>query len=271
MDNHQTGFADINGAKIYYETAGTGRNLVMLHAGIADNRMWDDQFSAFGQDYRVIRYDQRNYGQSAPVQNAEFRRLDDLTALLDFLKVDSAIMMGCSMGGGLAIDFTLQNPARVEALILVGSGPDGFEFDEPPPPYWDELVAAFKDGDIEHTAELEARLWFDGTGRTPEQVDASIRQKMIEMNTIALNNEKAGTGKELASESKASTRLSEIRVPTLVIVGDRDTAYLLAAADYMAANIASAQKVVMPNTAHVPSMEYPTEFNRIVRDFLTTL
>jgi pimeloyl-ACP methyl ester carboxylesterase len=263
------GFADINGAKINYELEGTGPVLVMIHAGIADLRMWDDQFLGLAQNYKVIRYDMRGYGKTAPV-DGEFSGHEDLYALLKYLNVEKACVMGCSKGGGVAMNFTLEHPDMSSALIMVCSGPGGFEFDEPPPPQWDELVAAWKSGDLEKTAAMETHIWVDGLTRTPDQVDTKVRDKVTEMNMIALKNEKLGLGKEIELDPPAAKRLGEIKVPTLLIVGQYDTPYLIAAGDFMAANIAGTQKIVMP-TAHVPSMERPHELSQHVRDFLEGL
>ncbi len=261
------GFADINGAKIYYEFEGAGKVLVMIHAGIADHRMWDDQFAEFAKDYKVIRYDMRSYGKTVPVEG-EYAGHADLYALLQYLNVEKACVMGCSKGGGIAMNFTLEHPEMVTGLIMVCSGPNGFEFDEPPPPQWDELVAAWKSGDLDKTAAMETHIWVDGLMRTPDQVDAKIRDKVTEMNLIALKNEKLGlNSKEIDLDPPAAKRLGEIQVPTLLIVGEYDTPYLIAAGDFMEANIAGAQKIVLPS-AHVPSMERPREFNQHVRAFL---
>jgi pimeloyl-ACP methyl ester carboxylesterase len=263
------GFADINGAKINYEFEGAGSALVMIHAGIADLRMWDDQFLAFAQHHKVIRYDMRGYGKTAPV-DGEFSGHEDLYALLKYLNVEKACVMGCSKGGGVAMNFTLEHPEMVSGLIMVCSGPPGFELDAPPPPIWDELGAAWKAGDLEKVASMETHIWVDGLTRTPDQVDARVRDKVTEMNMIALNNEKLELGKEVELDPPAAKRLGEIHIPTLLIVGQYDTPYILAAGDFMAANIAGAQKIMMP-TAHVPSMERPHELNQHVREFLNQL
>jgi pimeloyl-ACP methyl ester carboxylesterase len=265
----QSGFADVNGAKIYYEVAGAGHPFVMIHAGIADRRMWDDQFNEFAKQYQVIRYDMRGYGKSAPVEG-EYSSYQDLHALLQFLNVNKAYLMGCSKGGGVALDFTLQHPEMSAALLMICSGPGGFEFDESPPPQWDELVAAFKAGDLDKTAELETQIWVDGLNQPTDRVDAKVRDKVTEMNLIALKNEKLGLGKETELDPPAARRLSEVHVPTLLIVGEYDTPYLLAAGDYIAERIAGAQKIMLP-TAHVPSMELPAEFNAQVWAFLETI
>ena len=120
-----SGLAAINHTLIYYEIAGQGQPFVMIHAGVADNRQWNNEFAYFAHRYRVVRYDMRGYGKSEPV-DGEFSHLQDLTALLNHLHLDQPlILMGCSMGGGLATDFALTRPSKVKALIIVTAFLDG--------------------------------------------------------------------------------------------------------------------------------------------------
>ena len=262
-----TATAAVNGATLHYETAGEGGPLVLVHAGISDGRMWDAQVDAFSVHHRVIRYDLRGFGKS-PMVPGPFSHHADLRALLDTLGVARASLVGCSMGGGAVIDFALENPDRAEALVLVGSALGGFEFDEGPPEEWDELVAADEAGDLERVSDLEVRMWVDGPRRGPDVVDPAVRDLVREMNLIALKNEAAQLGEELEPERPAASRLSQIRAPTLVLVGDEDRARTLAAADLLEEEIPNVRKTVMAGTAHLPNMERPGEFNRLVLDFL---
>lgn len=269
MTTVEKGFAPINGANLYYETAGSGHPLVMVHAGIADNRMWDDQFTALASDFLVIRYDQRGYGQSAPVAG-DFTRYDDLFELLRFLKVERAYLMGCSMGARVCLDFALEHPEMVAALIMVGSGPGGFDLKTDPPRQWDDIVKSFEANDLERTSELEVQVWVDGRSRTPQQVNPAVRARVFDMNLIALKYEKLELGTEKSLEPAAATRLGDLRIQVLVIVGDLDTPYIQAASDFIIENVHFGQKIVMNGTAHVPNMEQPTEFNQHVLNFLNS-
>ena len=262
-----TGTADVNGTKLYYEVAGGGGPLVLVHAGIADGRMWEAQVDAFSAHYRTIRHDMRGFGRSLMVEGP-YSHHADLRALLDALGVERASFVGCSRGGGAVLDFALENQERVGALVLVGSAVGGFEFDEEPPEEWDELVAADEVGDLERVSELEVRMWVDGPRRSPGVVDPAVRDLVGEMNLIALKNEALGIGEELDPQPPAATRLSQIRAPTLVLVGEEDRPRILAAADLLEREIPNARKTVIPGTAHVPNMERPEEFNRLVLDFL---
>ncbi len=266
----QAGFAEINGAKIYYEVAGEGQALLMVHAGIANKSMWDDQFDFFAQHYKVVRYDMRGFGQS-PALADDYQRHEDIRALLDFLKIDHAYLMGCSMGGGACMNFALEYPDRADALIMVGSGPGGFAYPEwSPSPLDEEMEAAFEKGDLERVNEVAMKIFVDGKGRTPEQVNPALRKKVYDMNMIALRNEKL-MGKDMPLEVSAAKRIAQLNLPVLIVMGDLDEDYIYRAADFMATNIPGARKIVMHGTAHLPNMEFPKEFNRDVQEFLDNL
>src|SRR5262245_1591203 len=107
------GFAPINDASLYYEVDGAGPSIVMIHAGVADSRQWNNEFHWLAEQARVVRYDMRGYGKSEPVAG-EFTHLRDLIALLDHLAVPRPVVaIGCSMGGGIAMDYALANAGDV--------------------------------------------------------------------------------------------------------------------------------------------------------------
>jgi pimeloyl-ACP methyl ester carboxylesterase len=244
----------------------------MIHAGVADSRQWDGEFAQFANGYRVIRYDMRGYGKSQPVEG-EYSHLQDLTSLLDHLHMHRPlIVMGCSMGGGVAMNLALTEPDRVRALIMVGSGPTGLELDVPALPKFADAEKAFEAGDLDRLAEIETQIWFDGMGRSAAQVNPAMRRLVYEMDRNVLAHESKGLGKRTPdTEVPAVERLSEIRIPVLVIVGVYDTPYIHAAADYMVANLRSARKVAIEDAAHLPNMDHPDEFQRIVTTFLDDL
>jgi pimeloyl-ACP methyl ester carboxylesterase len=265
------GFGRVNGTSLYYEVMGDGEPLILVHAGIADSRMWDGQFGAFAERYRVIRYDMRGFGRTVDTVRGPYSHHEDLRGLLDFLGIERARFVGCSMGGKTLIDFALEFPERTRTLVLVGSAVGGFEPDVDPPEEWDELVAADEAGDLERVSELEVGVWVDGPYRGPDHVDPAVRDLVQEMDLIALKNGASGSGDERPPEPPAANRLAEIKIPALVVVGDRDRPEIVAAAELLEERLPNAQKVVMPGTAHLPSMERPEEFNRIVLEFLDGL
>jgi 3-oxoadipate enol-lactonase len=272
----QKGFAEVNGTSLYYEVAGEGHPLVLNHGGLVDNHLWDSQFDEFAQHFKVIRYDIRGFGDSGMLKKGmePYSMERDLYSLLQFLGIEKTYVLGLSMGGSLAIDFTLQYPEMVDALITVGAGLSGFEMGEPD----EELKAKFaamdeaiKSGDIARSVEISLQIWTDGPNRAPEQVDPEVRECLRAMTT---RNFARGDDEDVRPqhmEPPAAGRLSEIHAPALIIVGDQDVELILTIADTLEKGISGAKKVVIPGTAHHLNMEKPGEFNRVVIEFLEQL
>ena len=123
-----SGFIEVKNSRIYYEDRGSGKSLGLIHAGYLDSRMWDNQIEALGKGRRLIRYDVRGFGKSGKA-GEEYSDYLDLKALLDHLGIDRAIILGVSNGGRIALDFAVECPDRVSALILVNSGVRGIEIE----------------------------------------------------------------------------------------------------------------------------------------------
>ncbi|MRR10841.1 alpha/beta hydrolase, partial [bacterium] len=180
-DNRE-GFIDFKGARIHFNSAGQGKALVFVHAAIADSRMWRAQVEYFSQRYRVITFDMRGFGQTAMVAG-EYNTATDLGAVMDGLGIDQAVVIGCSMGGATAIDFTLHHPTRVLALVPVCAGISGFEVevDAHTLTLLEQMDKVEKQRDFERFAELVVRYWIDGPRRKPEEVDPAVRTFVKEM------------------------------------------------------------------------------------------
>jgi pimeloyl-ACP methyl ester carboxylesterase len=262
----ERGFAPVNGAQLYYEVVGAGPPLVLLHAGIADSRQWDDQVPALAQHYRTIRYDLRGFGQTV-MPAAPYSHAGDLRALLRFLGVERAVLVGNSLGGATALDVALEAPELVAALVLVAPGLGGYAFSETTTQQWAAIDAALDREGVARAVELELRMWVDGPHRDPDQVDPAVRERARVMNTAAYAPAPAEAVRQRL-EPPAIDRLAEIRAPTLVVVGAGDVPDMLTIAELLAARIAGAQRVVLPIVAHLLPLEEPATFNRIVLDYL---
>ncbi len=274
MPKHQSqsGFISIHNAKLYYEVAGMGTPLVTIHAGVADSRMWNNEFAYFAQSNQVIRYDMRGYGKSEPVEG-EFSHLSDLDLLLKTLEIhEPIVIMGCSIGGSLAMDFALTYPSKVKALVMVDSGPSGLELDVPTPSKFTDAEKAFESGDLDLVAEIETQIWFDGMGRIPEQANPTMRKLLYDTNRLVLSHEVKGLGKRLPNnDTLAFNLLESLNIPVLIIVESHDTPYFLAAADYMKEKIKFANKITIEDAAHLPNMDKPQEFQRVVEKLLSSI
>jgi pimeloyl-ACP methyl ester carboxylesterase len=274
ISNHaEKNFVEIEGKKLYYEVAGDGPTVVFGHAGFLDSGMWDDQWQPFAAHYRVVRYDMRGYGKSDALEGPTSRR-DELYALLKHLGVDAAYLVGCSMGGEVMIDFAIEHPQMVLGLVVVNSTASGFEMQGEPPAEVLELIEASQKGDLARISELQLRLWIDGPFRQPHEVNATVRQRAAKMNQVAVQNMTwvvADMQPANPLQPPAAQQLHNLHAPALLVTGALDNPEIQRAAEVMAAGIAGAQRATVEGAAHIPSMEKPTEFNRIVLDFLRSI
>lgn len=262
-----SGFLLVQGAPLYYTVTGHGYPLILLHAGIADSRMWDDHIPLFAEQRQVIRYDLRGFGKSQ-FPAAPFASYEDPAELLRALQVKKAHVIGASFGSKVAVDFTLAHPEMVASLTLIAPSiggtkpsPEGLRFNE-------EEDALLERGDLAGATELNVRMWVDGPRRTPEQVDPEVRRRVYEMQYHAFTVPMPEEADDLPLEPPAISRLAEIRVPTLIIVGDYDLPEKLALGRRLATELPDARLEIIAGAAHMVSMEQPEQFNRIVLAFL---
>jgi 3-oxoadipate enol-lactonase len=256
----------LNGTRIHYERSGSGFPLLLIHAGIADSRMWEPQAKAFANHFDMVRPDLRGFGDSE-LPPLPYSTCADLIALLDHLKIDRAHVVGCSMGGTVAIDLALKHPGRVEKLVLVASGVSGSSLGAADAALFAEVEAADRADDMDAVNRAEVRLWVDGPRRPEGSAPAAVRELVLDMNGRSLHTDWASAESQ-SLDPPAITRLSEISAPTLVIVGDQDLPHASANAELIISNVAGAHKVVIKDAAHLPNLEQPEEFNRVVLDFL---
>jgi pimeloyl-ACP methyl ester carboxylesterase len=266
-------YFDLGDGQLYYETAGDGFPVILSHAAFLDSRMFDDLWESLAQRFRVIRYDMRGYGRSSPASGPLCRRAD-LARLLTHLGITRAHLVGCSNGGQISLDLALEQPQLVASLTLVDSTPSGFEPQGAPPRYLLEMFDAAQRGDVDQASELQIRIWLDGEHREPEQVDAELRKKALEMNRIPVAQNTfllADAQPANPLDPPALSRLEEVNCPTRIVVGSLDHPEVLRAADEMAARIPNARKVVLEGSGHVPSYEQPDTFLAQLLEFLSAV
>lgn len=256
-----------DGTTLHYDVTGSGRPLVLLHAGIADRRMWDPQRSALCDQYRVIRYDMRGFGNTR-LSSGPFAHHRDLVALLDELKAEQATLVGASMGGAVALNAALARPERVEALVLVDAAIHGYND-------WSEEFRAFgraeddalDRGDLDAAVELNVRMWLDRPGRSPVSAEAVSLVRTMQRRAFELQLAEPRAEEETL-EPMADERLHEVNVPTLVVTGEDDAPDFQKIAERLAHAIPHTRTGVIQGAAHLPSLEQPDAFNRMLVDFL---
>ena len=258
-----SGMARVAEPAIFYEAAGSGPPVVMIHGGQMDRRMWDPQFLPYATSFRVIRYDVRNYGRSASA-TAPYSDVDDLLALLDELKVGEAHLVGLSLGGRIALEFTVAHPDRVASLVAVAPGLPGFPDEDEDDSRWPTMLRAAQ----EKGGEAAAELWLSDPFMIPAMENPAIAPRLRQ---LALENGRAWLANPYfpkRPDPPVAKRLGEIRVPTLVVVGDRDIKHMQRIADKLAAEVGGSKKVVLAGAGHIANMEKPAEFDRAVLPFL---
>lgn len=260
---------EINGATLAYDEAGSGSPVVLLHAGIADRRMWREQVPALAARHRVIAVDLRGYGDSE-LPPDPFAHHDDVAALLDALELPQAALVGCSFGGAVAIDTALAYPDRVAALALLGTAVSGNEWSEETNDLWDDLVGDTDPEDFAASAAGEVRFWVVGPNRRPEDVDPELIRFAEEMDRRALAAELALSAVAVAElDPPAIGRLAELRVPVLVTAGAADVPDIRRLADRIAAEVPGAVRLPdVPNAGHLLPLERPDAVNAALLDFL---
>ena len=262
-----SGSVDVGDARLFYDEAGTGDAVIMIHGGFLTKEMWDGHFERFSAKYRAVRYDARNHGlsRSEPVTFAHFEDLDKLMA---HLNIEKAVIMGLSMGGYIAIDFALKHPEKVNGLILVAPGLSGYEFNDPESiAYQKRFREAAEGGDTEKIIEVFMEAWTYGPRRKAEDLDPALRDKIRGMarKTLVTWNSKS---KELAADPPSVGRLKDIQARTLCVVGDLDMPSILDIVRRLEKDVPHFEKAVIPGVAHMVNLEKPAAFDRVVLDFL---
>ena len=264
----ETGYLAVDGVRLHYEVQGEGHPLVLIHAGIADLRMWDEQVAAFADQYRVIRYDTRGYGRTE-TEDVPFSNRADLAALLDYLGASSAYLLGASRGGMIALDFTLERPERVDALIVAAGGIGGYETQASAEEkaFGEEAERAWEAREWEHLSDMETAYWVDGPGQSSDRVDPAIRERVHDWILSNYRAEKA-EGQPQRLDPPATGRLAEIRVPVMVLIGDLDDASTQESCRRLAAEVPNGRLETFNGVAHMINLEQPERFNRVVLEFL---
>jgi 3-oxoadipate enol-lactonase len=254
------GYIPMGEDSLYYETAGSGRDLVFIHDGLLYGEVWNDQFAHFARDFRVTRYDRRGYGRSSPATGS-YTHLEDLKALYDHLHIDSVTLIACSSGGALAIDFTLEYPEKTEALVLVGAVVGGFSY----------------------TSHMRTR-----GGHLPESFENDMEENLYYVRDDPYLIYEKNTGVKIAAvellkafpqrihrrpnfvrpDIPPSQRLHEIKVPTLILIGEFDIPDVHAVSGALSNGIPNSRRYVIPASGHLIPMEQPAEFNQRVSAFL---
>ncbi|MFJ3877944.1 alpha/beta fold hydrolase [Streptomyces sp. NPDC090077] len=247
-----------------YAVSGDGPPVVLVHAGVADHRMWDDVVSALAERYTVVRYDLRGFGESAP-PTAPYRDTDDLLRLLDHLGHDRVRLVGASWGGRVALDFTLAHPERVHSLALFSAPWPGYAWSAEMHAYDGAETAALAAGDADTATQINLDMWLRGPAREWVDVAVGLADRVREPMRTSLINMAA---RDEHAEGVERRELATVSVPTLVGVGKLDVADFQDIAQRYAAEIPGATLVEFPTAAHLIALDAPAELVAQLAPFL---
>jgi len=238
----------------------------MVHGGYSNMSVWDEHVDEISAQYKVIRYDQRGYGQSS-ASSTPFSYYEDMKSVLDYYQIENAHIVASSFGGSAAIDFTLKYPQYVKKLILVGPSINGLSY--PFRMKWEGIMDFMRVNriGIEKAADvfLEKRFW---SYIVPQEAARKRRFKEIYLSNSAFYGNKPARQEPLAPS--ASNRLEEIQKNVLIIEPDNDHPFNKKVCTTLHHRLKAAEKVVMKSSGHYPHLEHPAEFTSIVLDYLNT-
>ncbi|WP_372665255.1 alpha/beta fold hydrolase [Amycolatopsis kentuckyensis] len=260
------GEIELGDGTLSYEERGHGRPIVFLHSGGMTRAMWDEQFARLARTHRVLRYDARGAGGSSNPP-PEFSHGEDLRELLDARGIERPVLVGCSFGSRVFLDFALAHPDRVGGLVLTSPGISGMEFHDP---FVLDLLGkageAARSGDGPALLDCVLRLWVDGPHRTAAEVDPVVRQACRDM--LVDNAAQGHPAPVLGTELGAIGRVAEIDARTLVVTGDLDSTDIFAVADLVGREAPHARRVKVPGAAHMVNLEQPARFGQLLEEFL---
>lgn len=250
-------FLTRDGVKLYYETHGEGPVILLTHGFSATSQMWRGQIAPLSAKNKLVIWDMRGHGQSDyPADQSlysEESTVADMAALLDEVGAKTAIVGGLSLGGYMSLAFHLKHHDRVRALLIIDTGP-GYKKDEA------------RDRWNQDALKTAARFEKEGLG----QLQAASSERATARHRDATGLARAARGMLAQRDARVINSLPDIKVPSLVVVGDKDTPFL-AATDYMTAKIPGAEKVVIADAGHASNIDQPVAFNEAVTKFIRAL
>jgi pimeloyl-ACP methyl ester carboxylesterase len=258
----------VPGGELWAQWAGEGSGVLLIHAGIADARMWDAQWAPLAKRHRVARYDTRGFGRT-DTEAVPFSNRADAIAVLDAAGIDRAVVVGCSRGGAIALDTAIEHPDRISGVAWVCGGISGFDMEDPPELIalgeQEEALAEAKDWAA--LADFDVRLWVDGFGQPEGRAAGQVRDVVRRMTYETYVQEKT-EGEPITLDPPAIERLDQLSVPVLAVVGLLDLAGTSIQAGILEERVADVRRVDLPDVAHVPNLERPEWFTETLLAFL---
>jgi len=255
-----SGFADIRTARLAWwsdgDGDGAGDPLVLVHAGVADARMWEPIVPALAAAHRVVRLDMRGYGRSRSARGT-FSPSGDLVALLDALAVERAHVVGASFGGLVALELAATRPRRVASLVLLCAALPDIDPSPELLAFAEAEEAAIAVGRIEDAVEVNVRMW---AGDSSDAVKALVAD--MQRDAFELQLREGAESDEL--DPPVSARLQQIARPATVAYGDRDVSDFVQIARRLHAGLPDATLHEIGGAGHLPALDRPEAVAQLI-------
>ncbi|MER7820882.1 alpha/beta hydrolase [Streptomyces sp. NPDC096153] len=262
---------DVSGGHLVVKEEGTGDGaVVMLHAGVADHRMWDSVTATLRQGHRVVRYDLRGFGESSPAAQP-FRDADDLITVMDSLGVAEAVLVGASYGGKVVLEAAALHPDRVQGLVLFAPPRPGHEWSEAVERYAEAEEAALDAGDLDLAVRVNMDMWVRGPERSWDEALGRHAEAIRESMRVSLANQKYRDEFGESPEPAFDDNLGTIETPAVVAVGTQDVVDFQQIAEHLAGSLPNAELVRFSGTGHLIGLERPDEAAQLVNAFLSRI
>ncbi len=257
--------------EIYYERAGKGDAILLLHAGLQDQTMWAEQVKELSTDYEVITIDRPHHGKTTGTDTTILAQ-EIIRIFLDSLQLKKVSVAGLSMGASVAQDFVIAYPARVNKAIFIAAGVNGLDkmvtVDSASMAWYVQFQQALDQKDTAAAAKAFTQAWAEGIFRKGDSLRSASSKYVYNKTLETLKKHRMGGWPRLKNDPPAVESISTIKVPVQIIDGDKDLPYITISSAYLAQHIPGAKRIVIKDVAHMLNMEKPKELNSLIKDFL---
>jgi 3-oxoadipate enol-lactonase len=243
---------EVEGAQLAYEVEGSGPDLVLVHAGIADMRMWEPLVERLADRFRTVRFDMRGSGATS-YEAVASSDTGDVAGLMDGLGIERAVLAGASFGGLVALAFATERPERVERLIVMDAPLPDHDWSQQVREQWAREQAALEADDLDEAVRLNVELWVGGASPQVRDLVADMQRRSFDLQ-LAVEPQSAGL----------EPRLADITMPATVIVGSDDVPDFVAIAERLARELPQATLHRIAGAGHLPALELPAAVAELI-------
>lgn len=255
-----------DGRILYYESAGDGAPVLLIHGDQTSGRTWAKQVEALKDAFRVLTLDLYGYGRSPFTGEKRIDHADDVRALLDHLTIPAAHIVGISMGSEVALTFALDHPDRTTSLALVSPGLEGYDYPEEAFVWFGSFIQMARSGEFAQTRQFFIDHAFNSsTAPLSDELRGAILALMSEYDYRHYTDD---TLLWKGAEVAPAQRLGELKCPLLVVIPEGDAAHVADIGRVIAEAVPQTTLVTIPQSGHLVNMQQPEQFNAALTRFL---